>query len=75
MTTPYERTRALVYAYHALKEVESCEAAPAELRRSATVALRHFPSPAETTAHAWLCVSALNWLGPPSEDPNGPAAL
>ncbi len=75
MTTPYERTRALVFAYETLQEVESSEDVPADLRRAATVALRHFPTPAETTQYLSLCLSVLSWFGPLSEDPSRPGQV
>jgi hypothetical protein len=63
MTMPCERTRALRVAGEVLGEIVNRADVPEDLRRSATFALRHYPS-ARLIAHFGRIPALEDWLEP-----------
>lgn len=54
MTMPFERTRALIFAYEYLTERRSNSNLPEQEKREIDVVLRHFPTPSEVRREANL---------------------
>lgn len=68
MTMPFERTRALIFAFEYLTERRRAPDLTAEERREIDVVLRHYPTPQEISTEAKLQSSNKHfifepWLG------------
>jgi hypothetical protein len=68
MTMPFERTRALIFAYEYLTERKIAPGLTPEERREIDVVLRHYPTPREIKAEAKQQSNVKNtifepWLG------------
>lgn len=70
MTMPFERTRALRWAGEFLDEIQKSTDVSPELRRQASVILRHYPNATEIATEAKICSKSdrmWRWLGPEDE--------
>lgn len=59
MTTPYERTRALIWAGGFLIELARDQSLPIDVRRRAVGIARHFPTVGEVTLAAGLAENGM----------------
>lgn len=72
MTTPHERTRAMIWAGGFLIEISLNKDLPLEMRRAATVIARHYPTTSDIRMLASLSSAAGfgDWLVHPRDVPS-----